>query len=48
MTAVPRMAVTDRITRWLVIAIGVYSVLFAGFHNLIIVNSDDVKGELND
>jgi len=34
----------DRITRWLLIAIGIYSALFVGFLNLIIVNSDDVKG----
>ena len=34
----------DRITRWLLIVIGIYSVLFVGFLNLIIVNSDDVKG----
>jgi hypothetical protein len=34
----------DRITRWLLIAIGVYSALFVGFLNLVILNSDDVKG----
>jgi hypothetical protein len=34
----------DRIVRWLLIAIGIYSALFVGFLNLVIVNSDDVKG----
>lgn len=33
-----------RITRWLLIAIGIYSALFVGFLNLIVVTSDDVKG----
>ena len=33
----------DRITRWLLIAIGVYSALFVGFLNLVILNSDKVK-----
>ena len=33
----------DRITRWLLIAIGVYSALFVGFLNLVILDSDDVN-----
>jgi len=32
-----------RITRWLLIAIGVYSVLLVSFLNLVILNSDNVK-----
>ena len=43
-SAVPKTTVTDRITRWLLIAIGVYSVLLVGFLNLVILNSDNVKG----
>jgi hypothetical protein len=34
----------DGITRWILIVIGIYSALFVSFLNLIIVNSDDVKG----
>jgi hypothetical protein len=34
---------TDRITRWLLIAIGIYSALLVSFLNLIILNSDKVK-----
>ncbi len=34
----------DRSTRWLLIAIGIYSALFVCFLNLIVVNSDDVNG----
>jgi len=33
----------DRITRWLLIAIGVYSVLLVSFLNLIVLPSDNVK-----
>jgi hypothetical protein len=34
---------TDRATRWLLIAVGVYSVLLVTFLNLIVLNSDNVK-----
>ncbi|MHB0960752.1 MAG: hypothetical protein ACYC0X_32705 [Pirellulaceae bacterium] len=34
---------SDRITRWLLIAIGIYSVLLVSFLNLIVLNSDNVK-----
>ena len=34
---------TDRITRWLLIAIGIYSALLVSFLNLIILNSDKVN-----
>lgn len=34
---------TDRITRWLLIAIGVYSALLVSFLNLVILNSGNVK-----
>ncbi len=34
---------TDRITRWLLIAIGVYSALLVGFLNLVILNSDKAR-----
>lgn len=33
----------DRITRWLLIAIGVYSAVFVSFLNLVILNSDKVS-----
>ena len=33
----------DRVTRWLLIAIAIYSVLLVSFLNLIILNSDNVK-----
>ncbi|MBN1427155.1 MAG: hypothetical protein JXB07_02140 [Anaerolineae bacterium] len=33
----------DRITRWLLSTIGIYSALLAGFLNLIILSSDNVK-----
>jgi len=41
--AIKAPAKPDRITRWLLIAIGVYSALFVGFLNLVILNSDKVK-----
>ena len=34
---------TDRITRWLLIAIGIYSAVLVSFLNLVILNSDKVK-----
>jgi hypothetical protein len=34
---------TDRITGWLLIAIGIYSALLVSFLNLVILNSDKVK-----
>ena len=40
---VPTTTVTDRITRRLLIAIGVYSALLVSFLNLVILNSDKVK-----
>ena len=33
----------DRITRWLLIAIGIYSAVVVGFLNLVILNSDKAK-----
>ena len=42
-SAVPRTTAADRITRWLLIAIGVYSALLVGFLNLVILNSDKVR-----
>ena len=33
----------DRVTRWLLIAVAVYSVLLVGFLNLIVLNSGNVK-----
>ena len=33
----------DRITRWLLIAIGIYSAVLVSFLNLVILNSDKVK-----
>ncbi|MGO9109497.1 MAG: hypothetical protein ACLP9L_09705 [Thermoguttaceae bacterium] len=34
---------TDRVTRWLLIAIGVYSILLVGFLNVIVLSSGKVK-----
>jgi len=34
---------TDRATRWLLVAVGVYSILLVGFLNLIVLNSNNVK-----
>lgn len=34
---------TDRITRWVLMAIGVYSAIVVGFLNLVVLNSDKVK-----
>ena len=34
---------TDRVTRWLLVVIGVYSILLVGFLNLIVLNSGNVK-----
>ncbi|MHB0955210.1 MAG: hypothetical protein ACYC0X_02415 [Pirellulaceae bacterium] len=39
----PSLPSPDRITRWLLIAIGVYSAFLVGFLNLVILNSDTVK-----
>ena len=39
----PSSSRSDRVTRWLLIVIGVYSALLVSFLNLIILNSDDVK-----
>src|SRR5512144_1006410 len=33
----------DRVTRWLLVAVGVYSVLLVSFLNLIVLNSNNVK-----
>ena len=34
---------TDRVTRWLLVAVGIYSVLLVGLLNLIVLNSGKVK-----
>ena len=34
---------TDRVTRWLLVAVGVYSILLVGALNLIVLNSGKVK-----
>ena len=39
----PKATPSDRITRWLLIAIGIYSFLLVSFLNLIILSSDDVR-----
>ena len=39
----PSSSRSDRITRWLLIAIGVYSAILVSFLNLVILNSDNVK-----
>jgi len=42
--SVPQVSArADRITRWLLIAIGVCSALLVGFLNVVILNSDNVK-----
>lgn len=41
--ALPTNPASDRITRWIVIAIGVYCVLLVSFLNLVILNSDKAK-----
>jgi hypothetical protein len=45
MEATPQAAPkpTDRITRWMLIAIGIYSAILVSFLNLVILNSDNVK-----
>jgi len=42
-SAIPTKPTADRITRWIVIAIGVYSALLVSFLNLVILNSDKAK-----
>ena len=42
-SAIPTKPATDRITRWLLIAIGIYSALLVSFLNLVNLNSDKAK-----
>lgn len=42
--AIPAKPTTsDRITRWMLIAIGIYSAVLVGFLNLVILNSDKAQ-----